>query len=53
MLEIEVANRSGGPVDAAGAETLAREVLGAEGVAAGELGIAFVSAEETGTERSR
>ena len=46
MLEIEVANSSGGPVDAAGAETLAREVLGAEGVAAGELGIAFVSAEE-------
>ena len=45
-LEIEVANSSGGPVDAAGAETLAREVLGAEGVAAGELGIAFVSTEE-------
>jgi probable rRNA maturation factor len=46
MLEIEVANRSGGPVDAAGAETLAREVLTAEGVVAGELGIAFVSADE-------
>ena len=46
MLEIEVANRSGGPVDVAGAEALAREVLGAEGVEAGELGIAFVSAEE-------
>ncbi len=46
MLEIEVANSSGGPVDAAGAETLAREVLAAEGVRAGELGIAFVSAEE-------
>jgi probable rRNA maturation factor len=46
MLEIEVANSSGGPVDAAGAETLAREVLGAEGVSAGELGIAFVSTEE-------
>jgi len=46
MLEIEVANRSGGPVDAAGAETLAREVLGAEGVETGELGIAFVSADE-------
>ena len=35
MLEIEVANSSGGPVDAAGAETLAREVLGAEGVDGG------------------
>jgi probable rRNA maturation factor len=46
MLEIEVANSSGGPVDAAGAEALARDVLGAEGVEAGELGIAFVSAEE-------
>ena len=46
MLEIEVANRSGGPVDAAGAETLARDVLTAEGVEAGELGIAFVSADE-------
>jgi len=46
MLEIEVANRSGGPVDEAGAETLAREVLVAEGVGAGELGIAFVSASE-------
>ena len=44
MLEIEVANRSGAPVDAAGAETLARDVLTAEGVEAGELGIAFVSA---------
>ena len=46
MLEIEVDNRSGGPVDAAGAETLARDVLTAEGVEAGELGIAFVSARE-------
>ena len=46
MLEIEVANSSGGPVDAAGAEALARDVLGAEGVVAGELGIAFVSADE-------
>ena len=46
MLEIEVANSSGGQVDASGAEALAREVLGAEGVEAGELGIAFVSAEE-------
>jgi len=46
MLEIEVANRSGGPVDSVGAETLEREVLAAEGVEGGELGIAFVSVDE-------
>ena len=46
MLEIEVDNRSGGPVDAEGAETLARAVLAAEGVKDGELGLAFVAAEE-------
>jgi probable rRNA maturation factor len=46
MLEVEVDNRSGGPVDAEGAVTLARDVLAAEGVEDGELGIAFVSTEE-------
>ena len=46
MLEIEVDNRSGGPVDAEGAATLARAVLAAEGVEDGELGVAFVSTEE-------
>ena len=46
MLEIEVDNRSGGPVDAEGAEALARAVLAAEGVEHGELGLAFVAAEE-------
>ena len=46
MLEIEVDNRSGGPVDAEGATALARDVLAAEGVDDGELGIAFVSADE-------
>jgi len=46
MLEIEVDNRSGGPVDAEGAATLARAVLDAEGIGDGELGIAFVSADE-------
>ena len=46
MLEIEVDNRSGGPVDAEGATALARDVLAAEGVGEGELGIAFVSADE-------
>ncbi len=46
MLEIEVANRSGAPVDADGAAALARRVLSAEGVDDGELGIAFVTADE-------
>ena len=46
MLEVEVANRSGARVDAEGAAALAHRVLTAEGVADGELGIAFVSADE-------
>ena len=46
MLEIEVANRSGVAVDDEGAIELARDVLAAEGMADGELGIAFVDAEE-------
>ncbi len=46
MLEVEVENRSGASVDAPGAVALAREVLAAEGVEEGELGIAFVTAEE-------
>ena len=46
MLEIEVDNRSGGPVDAEGAEAFARAVLAAEGVEDGELGLALVAAEE-------
>ena len=46
MLEIEVDNRSGGPVDAEGAAALARVVLAAEGVEEGELGIAFVAPAE-------
>ena len=46
MLEVEVANRSGARVDAEGAAALAQRVLTAEGVADGELGIAFVSADE-------
>ena len=47
MLEIEVDNRSGGPVDAEGAEAFARAVLAAEGVEDGELGLAFVPPEES------
>ena len=46
MLDVEISNRSGAPVDAEGAVTLAREVLAAEGVADGELGIAFVAPDE-------
>ena len=46
MLEVEVSNRSGAPVDETGAVELARRVLEAEGVPEGELGIAFVTAGE-------
>ena len=46
MIEVEVANRSGAAVDEAGAVELARRVLAAEGIGEGELGIAFVDAEE-------
>jgi probable rRNA maturation factor len=46
MLEIEVDNRSGGPVDAEAAAALARAVLAAEGIEDGELGLAFVTADE-------
>jgi rRNA maturation RNase YbeY len=49
MLEIEVDNRSGGPVDAEDAAALARRVLETEGVEDGELGIAFVTADEMRT----
>ncbi|HEY8192978.1 MAG TPA: rRNA maturation RNase YbeY [Gaiellaceae bacterium] len=45
-MEIEVANRSGAAVDEEGAAELARRVLGAEGIDDGELGIAFVDADE-------
>jgi probable rRNA maturation factor len=46
VVEIEVANRSGVTVDEEGAAELARRVLGAEGIEDGELGLAFVDAEE-------
>ena len=49
MIEVEVANRSGVEVDAAGAIVLARHTLAAEGVTAAELGIAFVSTDEIRT----
>ena len=47
MIEIEVINRSGRQVDEAAAVELARSVLAGEGVAAGELGLAFVEPDES------
>ena len=47
MIEIEVANRSGRKVDEAAATDLARSVLAGEGVGVGELGLAFVGADES------
>ena len=46
MLSVEVENRSGVAVDESAAVELARAVLGAESVEAGELGLAFVGPEE-------
>jgi probable rRNA maturation factor len=47
VIEVEVENRSGVAVDEAGAIELARRVLAAEGIEAGELGLAFVGPEES------
>ena len=47
MIEVELENRSGVAVDGAGAVDLARRVLAAEGVDAGELGLVFVGPEES------
>jgi probable rRNA maturation factor len=46
MVAVEVQNRSGIEVEADEATSLAREVLAAEGVDEGELGLAFVGPEE-------
>jgi probable rRNA maturation factor len=46
VLSIEVSNRSGAAVDEAAAVELAGRVLRAEGIEEGELGLAFVGAEE-------
>jgi probable rRNA maturation factor len=46
VIEVEVENRSGQPVDEDAAVELARHVLSTEGVGDGELGIAFVGADE-------
>lgn len=46
MVSVEVDNRSGVEVDEAAVVALARRVLQSEGVEEGELGLAFVAAEE-------
>jgi len=47
VIEIEVDNRSGIEVDEDGARELARKVLAAEGIGAGELGLVFVGPDES------
>jgi probable rRNA maturation factor len=47
VIEVDVVNRSGEEVDEAAAVELARSVLVGEGVAAGELGLAFVGPDES------
>ena len=46
MIDVEVSNTSGVDVDEAGASDLARRVVESEGIADGELGLAFVSPDE-------
>jgi probable rRNA maturation factor len=46
MIAVEIDNRSGREVEGAAAVELARDVLAAEGVEDGELGIHFVGADE-------
>jgi probable rRNA maturation factor len=46
VITVDVENRSGVQVDEAGAVELAGRVLRAEGIEDGELGIAFVGADE-------
>jgi probable rRNA maturation factor len=47
VIEVEVDNRSGVAVDEEAAVELVRAVLAAEGVEAGEVGLAFVGPEES------
>ena len=46
MVEIDVSNRSGVEIDEEAAVALARDVLTAEGVDEGELGLSFVPPDE-------
>ena len=49
MVGVEVENRSGVDIDEEAAVAVAREVLAAEGLADGELGLAFVAPDEIRT----
>jgi probable rRNA maturation factor len=49
VIEVQVVNRSGREVDESAATELARSVLTGEGVAAGDLGLAFVGPDESRT----
>ena len=46
MVDVEVVNRSGAEPDVEAAIALARELLAAEGIHEGELGLTFVGADE-------
>ena len=46
MVDVEVVNRSAAELDVEAAAALAREVLAAEGIEEGELGLALVEADE-------
>jgi probable rRNA maturation factor len=46
VIRIELENRSGVGVDKGGAATLSRQVLAAEGIEEGDLGIAFATPSE-------
>ena len=47
MIEIEIENRSGLEVDVDGAAAVVRDVLQAEGIEDGELGLIFVTPDES------
>jgi probable rRNA maturation factor len=49
MVGVEVSNRSGVDIDEEAAVAVAREVLVAEGIADGEVGLAFVAPDEIRT----
>ena len=49
MIEIEVANRSGAQLDLRAAEAVIRDVLEAEGIYEGELGLQLVGPDEVRT----
>jgi len=53
MVAVEVSNRSGVDVDEDAAVAVARDVLAAEGLGDGELGLSFVAPEEMRTLKGR